>query len=242
MGIKYVLFDLDGTLLPMDQNAFVAAYFGGIAKHLAPHGYESNQLIDTIWRGTAAMVKNDGKRKNEDAFWELFSEVYGVERLQDMALFEEFYRKHFDAVSSSCGYDPAAAETVRKIKGMGYIVVLATNPIFPAIATEKRMRWAGLHPSDFSFYTTYENARFCKPNPAYYQDILEKLGAEASECLMVGNDVDEDMVAASSIGMKVFLLPKCLLNKHEIDTTVYPQGDFVSLLDFLQEQARKEGE
>ena len=39
MKIKAVLFDLDGTLLPMDQDVFIKAYFGGLVKALAPHGY-----------------------------------------------------------------------------------------------------------------------------------------------------------------------------------------------------------
>ena len=46
MGIKAVLFDLDGTLLPMEQSAFTKAYFGGLAKRLAPIGYEPQRLID----------------------------------------------------------------------------------------------------------------------------------------------------------------------------------------------------
>ena len=46
MGIKVVLFDLDGTLLPMDQDVFVKTYFKGIAAKLAPYGYEPKALID----------------------------------------------------------------------------------------------------------------------------------------------------------------------------------------------------
>ena len=69
MSITTVLFDLDGTLLPMDQDVFVKDYFSRIAAKVAPAGYDPKQLIDTIWRGTAAMVKNDGSKTNEEAFW-----------------------------------------------------------------------------------------------------------------------------------------------------------------------------
>ena len=34
--ITTVLFDLDGTLLPMDQDRFVQSYIGRMAKKLAP--------------------------------------------------------------------------------------------------------------------------------------------------------------------------------------------------------------
>ena len=111
-------------------------------------------------------------------------------------------------------------------------IVLATNPIFPAIATQKRMSWAGFEPNDFELYTTFENSRFCKPNVAYYQDILDQLGLKAEECIMVGNDVNEDMVA-QKLGMKVFLLTDCLINVDNKDILHYPQGSFDELLDYI---------
>lgn len=57
MHITTVLFDLDVTLLPMDQDVFVQNYFSRIAQKLAPLGYEPNQLIKHIWGGTIAMIK-----------------------------------------------------------------------------------------------------------------------------------------------------------------------------------------
>ena len=96
---------------------------------------------------------------------------------------------------------------------MGYDVALATNPIFPSIATRKRISWTGLSYDDFSLVTTYENSSYCKPNLKYYEEILNKLGYKPEECLMVGNDVVEDMIA-KKLGMKVFLLPNCLINKN----------------------------
>ena len=71
MIIKAVLFDLDGTLLPMDQEEFIKAYFGLLAKRLAPLGYEADKLYQVLWYGVAAMVKNDGSCVNEDAFWKV---------------------------------------------------------------------------------------------------------------------------------------------------------------------------
>ena len=49
MYLTTVLFDLDGTLLPMDQEAFTTGYFKLLAKKLAPHGYEPKSLVDAIW-------------------------------------------------------------------------------------------------------------------------------------------------------------------------------------------------
>ena len=60
MKQKTVLFDLDGTLLPMDQDAFTKGYFTLLVQKLAPHGYDPAALVDNIWAGTAVMVANDG--------------------------------------------------------------------------------------------------------------------------------------------------------------------------------------
>lgn len=233
MSIKVILFDLDGTLLPMDQNAFVKAYFGFLAKKLAPHGYEPEMLIDAIWKGTGAMVKNTGERINEHVFWIKFIEIFGEKAKSDYPLFEEYYQNDFDKVKSSCGINPAAAPTITTLKEMGYRVALATNPIFPAIATQKRIRWAGLTHEDFELYTTYENSRFCKPNPKYYLDMTEKLGVRPEECLMVGNDVNEDMIA-ETLGMKVFLLKDCIINKDNKDISIYPNGSFGELMEYVK--------
>ncbi len=236
--ISVVLFDLDGTLLPMDMDTFVGAYFGGLAMRLAPRGYEPKRLIDAIWRGTAAMVSNSGAKYNEEVFWDTFCGIFGVEAEADLPHFEAFYREDFDHVKEVCGYDVAAAQTVREIRARGYRVALATNPIFPAIATEKRMAWAGLSPADFELYTTYENARFCKPNPEYYRALAQTLGVAPEQCLMVGNDVEEDMVAAQAVGMSVFLLPACLINKKERDLSSYPSGNLTDLLGYLDQVSK----
>lgn len=234
MSIKAVLFDLDGTLLPMDQDAFVKAYFGLLAQKLAPHGYEPKKLIDAIWSGTTAMVQNDGAKTNEAVFWDRFTEIFGEASLQDLPSFDAFYRNEFSGAKAACGYQPMAAEVIRKVREKGLRIVLATNPIFPAIATQQRIGWAGLTTEDFEFYTTYENACHSKPNPAYYEDILKRLGLRGEECLMVGNDAAEDMVAAT-LGMRVFLLTDCLINSHRKDLAAYPQGGYPELLAYLDE-------
>ena len=236
MLVKYkaILFDLDGTLLPMDQEIFIKAYFSGLAKKLAPLGYEPEKLIKAIWTGTGAMVKNDGKSTNEEMFWQSFAGMFGADARKDEPVFAAFYADEFQRVQESCGFDPKARETIDAIKALGLRVILATNPIFPAIATESRMRWAGLDKAAFELYTTYENSSFCKPNPAYYQQILEKIGLQAEECLMVGNDVTEDG-AAEKLGMDVFFLPKCLINKENRDISAYPQGDLDDLLAFIKQ-------
>lgn len=176
MKVKAVLFDLDGTLLPFNQEDFVKVYFGGLAKTLAPYGYQPKALIDAVYMGTKAMVKNQSDKTNEEVFWDEFARNLGEGVRADEKYFDEYYKTSFDDVKGICGFNEKAAEVVEKIKGMGFRIVLATNPLFPSIATEKRIKWAGLKPEDFEFYTTYENSKRCKPNTEYYLQIVEIWG------------------------------------------------------------------
>ncbi len=233
MALKAVLFDLDGTLLPMDQDVFVKTYFKGLAKALAPHGYDPKELVDAIWQGTEEMIRNNGEQVNETVFWNSFCNHYGENAKKDIPHFDRFYQTEFDKVQEVCGSHPKAKETVAYLKEQGILRILATNPIFPAIATKKRLGWAGLLIDDFCHYTTYENSFHSKPNLNYYKDILAKCNLLPEECVMVGNDVADDMVA-EELGMKVFLHTDCLINHENRDISRYPNGSWDELLTYLK--------
>lgn len=218
----------------MDQETFVNDYLGKLTAKMALCGLEPKTTLDIIYQGIDAMVKNDGKSTNEEVFWKRAVELNGKEILRHLPVFAEFYSRDFDSVKTVCGFEPAAAETVRNLKERGFKVILATNPFFPAVAIKLRLSWAGLEPEDFDLYTTYENSCHCKPTLDYYRDILEHFGLQAEECVMVGNDVQEDMVAAQ-LGMKVFLLTPCLINRDGSDISSYPHGAYPELKAFLAE-------
>ncbi len=228
-----ILFDLDGTLLPMDQDFFTESYFKLLCKKLAPYGYDGKELIAAIWKGTAAMVKNDGKVTNERAFWDTFAALMGERVRADIPLFDDFYRNDFNAARTSCGFAGEAGEIVSSLKERGKTLILASNPIFPLVAHQNRLRWAGVDPESFSYITSYENSSYCKPNPAYYREIAEKCSLDPEDCLMIGNDVRED-TAAREIGMDVFLLTPCLIDREGLGFGDCPHGDYADLKKFLQ--------
>ena len=203
-----------------------------LAKHLMPLGYDPKAFFGAMWAGTGAMIQNDGTKTNEEAFWDVFCQAIGKNALTDTPHFERFYIEKFDQVQSFCGYTPHAAQALRFIKKQGLRTALATNPLFPRIATEKRIAWAGLSPDDFELYTTYETEHYCKPNLNYYRSVAERLGVRPEECLMVGNDVSDDMVA-EELGMQVFLLTDCLINQNNVDISRYPQGSFDNLMAYI---------
>lgn len=232
-AITTVLFDLDGTLLPMDNDVFTKGYFGLLVKKLAPYGYGKDELVSGIWKGTAAMVANDGKCSNYIVFWKAFAYALGDRVYDTKPVFDEFYENEFQLAKEFCGFSNYSAEIVRTAKTKGLRTVLASNPIFPMTAQKARLEWAGISVDEFEFITSYENFSYSKPNPKYYTAIAEQLGISPAGCLLVGNDVDEDMKAASAAGMSVFLLTENLINRENNDILVYPHGGYDDLKEYL---------
>ncbi len=233
MALKAILFDLDGTLLPLKQDEFLKAYFTRLTAYMAQRGFEPKKLYQTIYAGCADMLKNDGKKTNEQVFWDRLVSVYGESVTDQKKVFESFYKTDFIYLKEFSRLNPEAKELIALLKSLGLRVILATNPVFPAIATGTRIGWAGLKDTDFEIITTYENSRFCKPKSEYYTDILEKSSLLPEECLMVGNDVDDDMPAQNT-GMKVFLLTDCLINQNKKDISSFEKGNFEKLTEYIK--------
>lgn len=228
--IDTILFDLDGTLLSMDQEEFVQRYFKRLCEVMGQQGWDPNQLQKIVWAGTKAMLQNDGQQTNEDCFWALFEELSGRIREQVEDSFLHFYENEFQEIGSRIQPVEEAVQIVRRLRERGCRIVLATNPLFPRIATVSRIRWAGLRPEDFDWITTYENSRFCKPSPAYYEEVLAAAGCRAKNCLMVGNDTDDDM-SAGQLGMQTYLVTDHLVDLKGYGTEPFTHG---SLKEFMK--------
>jgi FMN phosphatase YigB (HAD superfamily) len=66
--LKAVFFDLDGTLIHMDEKKFLEIYFGTMESWMRARGYDGERFISGVVAGTRAMYKNEGKVTNEDVF------------------------------------------------------------------------------------------------------------------------------------------------------------------------------
>ncbi|MGN0621520.1 MAG: HAD family hydrolase [Porcipelethomonas sp.] len=233
MSYKAILFDMDGTLLPMDNDVFTKGYFKELAKKLCPLGIEAEKLISAVWAGTKAMVKNDGKNLNAEVFWNTFSNVTNTEAELFRTESDMFYTNEFAAAQKYTGDNPLAIDAVRLAREKGLKVVCASNPIFPLNGQLMRLSWVKLMPEDFDHITSYESESFCKPNPKYYTSICKKINVDPSDCLMIGNDEEEDMYAASSAGMDCYLV-----TGYEIKSKEHPwngeSGKFEQLIEKIK--------
>ena len=227
---KNFLFDLDGTLLPMDMKYFVELYVAAFCKCLAPvTKIESKPLMDSIWASVAQMARNDGDCLNETVFWRTMNSRCKRDMRVFSDNFDSFYRGEFSVCRAATKVQPLAKVVVDYIKKRGGRIIVATNPIFPKSSTYTRIEWAGLNVNDFSYITTYDNSSACKPNLNYFEEVCSVCGIHPEESLMIGNDVDEDMIS-SRLGFDTFLVTDCLINRKEKDITVWRRGSFPELM------------
>ncbi len=232
MQYNAILFDLDGTLLPMDYDEFSRGYFHLLTKTVAPYGYEPKLFLAAMMQGVEAMVKNNGASKNATVFWKVFASILGEKIRELEPVLDKFYETEFHKAKALTGENTLAKEAVMLAREKADKVVLATNPLFPASAIRSRLSWIGLAPDDFDLVTDYESIGFCKPNPAYFTKIAETLSTEPDRCLMIGNNTKEDMIASHKAGMDGYLVTDCLIAEEPAPDC--PQGSFVELIEYLK--------
>jgi HAD superfamily hydrolase (TIGR01549 family) len=232
---KAILFDLDDTLLVNSMETFVLAYFQALTRHVA-HLIPPEKLISELLRGTRAMEANDGTGPtNEEAFAALFYPALGYEQAELKPVFEQFYAEEFPKLQSLTQPVPQARPLIEWAFERGLQVAIATNPLFPRTAVEQRLAWAGIPVSDFDYalVTAYEDMHATKAHPAYYREILGRLGREPQECLMVGDDWERDVAPAASVGIPVYWIVGPDDELPSQDVALVGQGTLAELQDWL---------
>lgn len=237
--MKAVLFDLDGTLLGVDMyRDFLPGYTKRLAAFVAGR-IPPDRFIQQLLASTDVMVRNrGGARTNREVFIEDF--FRGIESCPEewMPLFDRFYAEEFPALKSLTSVQPGARSAVEAAIGHGMSVAVATNPVFPKEAMVHRLTWAGLNDLPFALVTSYEDMHACKPNPEYFSEVLDRMGCRPDEALMVGNDVEEDLVA-SKVGMKTFLIINDYTVQRGKERAFHPdyEGTMGDLTDLLESKA-----
>ncbi|MEN6327645.1 MAG: HAD family hydrolase [Syntrophomonas sp.] len=209
-----ILFDLDGTLLNIDMEIFLQHYFRKMHEMARESGYhEAGRLVEQVFKSTGVMIANlDPGFSNEAIFMQDFLTNCQYPEDEMRGFFDEFYESAFPGLHQYCQPFPGIPEMMQKLMDRGMKVVIATNAVFPLTALHQRLDWAGLGNFKFDLITSYEVMHFCKPHTDYYQEITEQIGVNPAKCLMVGNDVGEDL-PAGQIGMKTFLVEDMLIDK-----------------------------
>ena len=233
---KAVFFDLDGTLLPMDMDAFTHYYMKAIKQNGFYDMISEENGGDIFGRALMAMMQNDGQALNRDVFFDVIAQESNADRDELIAHMDGFYTNEFLQLQAATRTDEHVKRTIEVLCDKGYRRILATNPLFPPVATDTRLRWAGLEPEDFEYITYYDNARWCKPSAGYFNEILDHTGLAASECYIVGNDVRDDL-SAVALGFEAFLVLDHVIGDIEKGPPCQ-KGSYSDLLRFAENLPR----
>lgn len=232
--LRTLLFDLDGTLLPMNQEEFMKGYFGALVPEIR-HLVNRSQIVEQIWSATKDTVKNESPDlTNMEAFKQSFFSKTGIREEDIWPIFDRFYEDTFGMLQHLTQPSPISREICRTAVDKGYQLVLATNPIFPERAIRHRMEWAGIDDIPFKLVTVMENMHYCKPNPKYFVEILDLVDASPFEAMMFGNDIQEDGVAGK-LGMQTFLVKDFVID-HELGHIEFThEGTLEDVLGFVRD-------
>lgn len=231
--MKAMLFDLDGTLLPIDFGQFLSEYLKRIAAYCSGL-VEPEKFTQALLAATGVMLRNQGPHSNETVFWNVFPQMLNLRREEIYPLVEKFYEEDFPQLSSYTRQTKVAPLILQEVIQRGWKIILATNPVFPLVAIKHRMDWAGVGSFPWLYITTYENSSSCKPSLMYYQQILERFSLRPENCWMVGNDTEEDLIAGS-LGVNTYLVTDFLLDKGNEYPAPAGRGKLSDFLQFIRE-------
>jgi FMN phosphatase YigB (HAD superfamily) len=232
-----LLLDLDDTLLSNDMDQFLPAYLDRLASYMGEHA-PADQFISQLMASTRQMMGNSRPDSTlKEVFDRRFYPALGLEGQDVRSHIDRFYADAFPALRAVTETVPGAQELIYQARQRDYCLVIATNPLFPRQATLERIDWAGLAPNDFCLITTYESFHFAKPNPAYYAEILGRLGWPDGPVVMVGNDPQNDILPARVLGLATFWVNPDI---QELSSPVQAAGrlqDILPWIDRLGEEA-----
>ncbi len=200
--INAVLLDLDNTLVLFDEAVYVDRYFDRLAPRFSDL-FPDQELRRRVVGATAALLENKGGDSNRAFFLSRFCSGAGIEPEEAWERFVRFYEEDYPSIRVAAAAAPGLAAVLERLGRSRLKLALASNPVFPKIAQEARMAWAGIAENHFDLFTHIENMSFVKPDTGYYRQICDMLREPPAACLMVGNDRVGDM-AAKLAGLKTY--------------------------------------
>ncbi|MEN8243259.1 MAG: DinB family protein [Chloroflexota bacterium] len=231
-----ILFDLDDTLLIGSTEKILPAYLSKFSAHLSQITDRPEKIVPAMMAATELMLHNTDPTKTlKEVFDADFYPAMGWDYQAPQALIEEFYSNHYPKLEQMTSPNPAGLELVKKLQARGDQIVIATNPIFPMIAVDQRLDWANLSAEKhaFSLVTNYEESHFTKPNPAYYTEILGKIGWPENPMVMVGDNKAWDIDPAQELGIATYWVDGDIGYTHEEARAPYHAGPLGGLLTWL---------
>ena len=201
-----LLLDLDDTLLETNLDTFVPAYFQALGQHLAGRVTPEAMMRALIGGMSLMNESEDPTRTLEEIFDSVFYTQLGISKEEFVEILDDFYDNIFPDLASLTKQKEETVSFIEWAVSCGFRVAIATDPLFPRKATMHRMQWAGIDPQRVELISTFEYFHFTKTHPAYYAEVLGRLGWPEGPILTVGNDVVRDLMPAHRLGLATFYI------------------------------------
>ena len=213
--VKYVIFDMDGTLLDTEP-----IYMRSWVETGVKWGLERKIMADMYIPLICGRSLESSKRVLKDHFGENFdSEGFMSER---MALYH-------DIVSRELRLKKGCREILAFLKEQGIPMAVATSTAHDITSANlKRMELIYY----FDAIVTASMVKNGKPAPDIFIEAGKRIGVENPQQCIVCEDSYSGIFAAYAAGMKPILIPDLLKPTEETDEVTYATLD--SLLDVLE--------
>ena len=203
-----ILSDLDDTLISTNMDQFFPNYFIGLGNALKDLGSNKSIQKQVFYAVTQMESNQDPGKLLSEIFAENFYAPLGTTEEAHKENILAFYREEYPKLRSLTTFRPEAPKLIDWCQQQNHQFAILTNPVFPQVATNERVAWAGLDPADFPFITTFEHFHFTKPNMAYYAECLGRLGWPEGKIVMIGDDPMRDIEPMQSLGFPTFQIHK----------------------------------
>lgn len=203
--VQAIMFDLDNTLLRNDGDQFLEEFSSELARYLDPK-VPYQRFMEAIMAAGAAMIADQHPdRTNEEVLITTLADLVAVDRDWLFQRYRAFVQGDLGRIGLPWGRIHASRPTVEWALASGYKIVVATSPIYPPGPIMERLRRADLDLEPWDLITTADQMHSVKPHASYYLEAARLIGVDPRRCVMVGDDLYQDMSAARA-GFSCYLV------------------------------------
>ncbi len=225
LGLKAVVFDLDGTLLDRRRSfeQFVRDQWNRFSPVL--QSVDSSEYVRTL-----VALDRDGYAPRNELFARI---VARFELPSDLA--ETLLRDYRAGFPRACVLFPDAAQTLSSLRAAGLKLGLITNG--SVRMQSSKLKSLVLVPA-FDTVLISDAEGVSKPNPEIFRRASERLSTHPEQAVFVGDHPDVDVLGARSAGMKaVWRRDRTLSRTVEADGIIENLGDLLPLFGLDRQDA-----
>ena len=233
MTYKHIFFDLDHTLWDHNTNSRIALEEVYQLFDLQQMGVSSsrdfylsfNEINHDLWDKYEA-----GRISQSELRHQRFRLIFSNLGVKNYKLCDTVSETYMNISTKKPNLLPNAHETLTYLQPK-YPMHIITNG-FDEVQSIKME--AGKITHFFREIITSQNSGYKKPDAGIFEFALKKIGASATECLMIGDSFQSDIVGASSVGMDtVFFNPDKGRNQEISIKPKYEISDLMELKGIL---------